>query len=63
MGIGPIRPTRRHTAIFAALRLIRDSFAVRERLVLKTWRRKAQQWSERDRAAGCRHFTADSGAC
>ena len=30
--IGPIRPTRRHIAISPSLRLIRDAFAVRERL-------------------------------
>src|SRR6202140_1347603 len=30
--IGPIRPTRRHIAISPFLRLIRDAFAVRERL-------------------------------
>ncbi len=30
--IGPIRPTRRHSAISPTMRLIRDAFAVRERL-------------------------------
>jgi hypothetical protein len=30
--VGPIRPTRRHIAISRSLRLIRDAFAVRERL-------------------------------
>ena len=30
--IGPIRPTRGHITIFTAWRLIRDAFAVRERL-------------------------------